>query len=194
MHWFHKRPLRALLTVSLITLFLVAACAGTPGSVGTVGPKGDPGLPGLSGNPGHPGSPGTPGNPGPQGEAGVAGAQGPKGDAANATTASLVVGSDAVVVAEGRTAGEGFTLLGGNFNPGETYLVKLEWKGAAYFLDQVDDSELKISANGAFASKWRWPSPRLAENQIPAGVYTIRVTDDSGTAATAPVVFVRSNK
>jgi len=194
MHWFHKRPLRALLTVSLITLFLVAACAGTPGGVGTVGPKGDPGLPGISGNPGNPGSPGTPGNSGPEGKAGIAGIQGPKGDTANATTAAVVVGADAVVVAEGRTAGEGFTLLGGNFTPGETYLVKLEWKGTAYFLDQVDDSDLKISANGAFASKWRWPSPRLAVNQIPAGVYTIRVTDDSGTAATAPVVFVRSNK
>lgn len=194
MHWFHKRPLRALLTVSLITLFLAAACAGTLGDAGTGGPKGDPGLPGLSGNPGNAGPPGSSGNSGPPGKTGIAGIQGPKGDTANATYASVIVGADAVVVAEGRKAGEDFTLLGGNFTPGETYLVKLDWKGTEYFLDQVDDSDLKISANGAFASKWRWPAPRLATNQIPAGVYTIRVTDDSGTAATAPVVFVRSNK
>lgn len=198
--WFKRRSFGKLVISSLILLLAAAACEGSSGSGGPAGPKGDPGLPGNPGAAGLPGEPGNPGNPGPSGASGSAGPLGPKGDPAAATAASITLDPMTLALEVGSVPGfaglsyfwdtSDFSVYGSGFTPGGPYILKLIWAGNEFLLQQRDDSELTVTDNGAFSSKWRYHLPLKDETKLAGGVYTILVQDGSGIKATAPLVVI----
>ena len=184
--WFNKRALWTFLLVSVTTLLVAVACVEGPS--GSVGPKGDPGSPGAPGAPGNPGeagapgAPGNPGNAGSQGDQGPAGIQGLPGGPAVGTTAALVVTPASVA------EGEPFWIYGSGFKPGNLYFVSIIWDDAEFFLKQEDSSEIVVNDNGAFASQWSGADIRITAKVIPAGFYTIKVTDQDDVTATEVLV------
>ena len=202
--WASQRSIGTLLVLSIVFLFAVAACEGDVGPPGLSGPKGDPGLPGNPGTAGLPGDPGNPGNPGPSGSQGSTGPTGPKGDSAPVTAGSISLDSGVIQLGVGSVSGfagvsyfwetSDFTIYGSGFTPSEAYLVKVNKAGNEFTLQQRDGGELAISENGAFASKWRYRLPQSDETKLPAGIYTIQVSDGSGVKATAPLVVTEEEK
>ena len=202
--WVNQRSVGTFLVLSLVFLFAVAACEGDVGPPGLSGPKGDPGLPGNPGTAGLPGDPGNPGNPGPSGLQGSTGSTGPKGDSAPVTAGSISLDPGVIQLGVGSVRGfagvsyfwqtSDFTIYGSGFTAGEAYLVKVNKAGNEFTLQQRDESELAISGNGAFASNWRYRLPQGDETKLPAGIYTIQVSDGSGVKATAPLVVTEEEK
>ena len=203
--WLSRRSFGKLLVLCSIFLFAATACEGDVGSPGLPGAKGDPGLPGNPGAAGLAGAPGNPGNPGPSGPQGAIGPTGSRGDPAPATAGSIFLDPGTIQLGVGSTSGFAglsyfwetgeFTIFGGGFTPGEAYLVKVNIAGNEFSgLQKRDDSELVVSGNGAFVSKWRYRLPQLDETKLPAGVYTVLVADGSGVKATAPLVVTEEEK
>ena len=171
-----RRSLSVLIVLSFVSLF-VAGCKGDDGSIGSVGSKGDPGPAGPPGASGGPGPQGSQGDTGSRGPEGARGSQGSQGDPAVATVASLAIGSSSIAV------GDDFSLNGSGFTPGSAYTAILLVGGQERSFIHVDSGPLVINNDGAFDSKWRYASA------TPAGVYTLIVTDEQGSAATAPFVI-----
>ena len=199
--WLKRNSLGKLVILSLIFLLAAAACEGDIGSGGPLGAKGDPGLPGNPGAAGLPGDPGNPGNPGPSGAQGSAGPSGPNGDPAAATAGSISLDPGTIALEVGEEGGFAgisyfwetgeFSILGSGFSPGEPYLVKLNIAGNEFGgLQKRDSSDLAVSENGTVFSTWRYRLPQLDETKLPAGIYTIIVSDGKGVKATAPLVVI----
>ena len=202
--WLRRRSLGQFLALCFIFLFAATACEGDTGPPGSPGAKGNPGLPGNPGAAGLAGAPGNPGNPGPPGFQGLTGPIGPKGADAPSTFASITLEPGTIALGEGSVRGFAgvsyfwetgeFSIYGSGFTPGEAYLVKVNKAGNEFTLQQRDDSELVVSNNGAFIGTWRYRLPQSDETKLPAGIYTISVSDGSGIKATAPLVVTEEEK
>ncbi len=203
--WLKRNSLGKLVILSLIFLLAAAACEGDIGSGGSLGAKGDPGLPGNPGAAGLPGDPGNPGNPGPSGAQGSAGPPGSKGGPAVATVGSISLDPGVIALGVGSVRGFAglsyfwetgeFSVLGSSFTPGEAYLVKMNIAGNEFGgLQKRDSSELIVSENGTFFSMWRYRLPQSDETKLPAGIYTVIVSDGKGVKATAPLAVTEEEK
>ena len=199
--WLKRNSLGRLVILSLIFLLAAAACEGDIGSGGSLGAKGDPGLPGNPGAAGLPGDPGNPGNPGPSGAQGSAGPPGPKGDLAAATVGSISLNPGTIALGVGSVSGFAglsyfwetgeFSILGSGFTPGEAFLVKLNIAGNEFGgLQKRDSNDLSVSENGTLFSTWRYRLPQSDETKLPAGIYTVIVSDGKGVKATTPLAVI----
>ena len=139
--------------------------AGPPGSPGSTGPAGPPGAQGDTGAAGSRGSSGSSGSQGPAGSTGPPGPPGPGGPSIALTASSIVPGGDTV------------TVWGAGFTDGEAVSVVVVSALAGHDLNVVGG---EANSSGAFS---------LSDSlHLPAGVYTIRATGDSGSVAVAPLL------
>jgi len=161
----HKnRKMGLLVLVSVMTL-MFAACAGA-GIEGPQGPKGDAGAPGGPGASGAVGAAGLAGVAGASGGVGASGAAGAKGASGGVTDASIVISSTS----------SSFTVIGSGFTP-----------RASFSVDVLDSGSSSVAGSGIVnddgAIKGSWDTSKSN------GVYTVTVRDESGIAATAPLVI-----
>lgn len=139
--------------------------AGPPGSPGSAGPAGPPGAQGDTGAAGPSGSSGSQGSAGPAGPAGAPGPPGPGGPSIALTASSIEPGGDSV------------TVWGAGFSDGEAVSVVVVAAVAGQDINVVGGA---ANRSGAFS---------LSDTlNLPAGVYTIMATGDSGSVAVAPLL------
>ena len=189
-----------------------AGSPGDPGLPGLPGASGNAGAPGSPGNPGPQGPQGPVGSLGPAGSPANASAASITLDpfsvelVSSAPVASCGGHGEPACDADGNPpppppcGGHGqpacpptgqksdeFQVIGSNFTPGGSYVVKVVWADNDFYLEQQDDSELLVNANGAFSSRWSWPGPTADAEQFGADIYTVVVVDGGGLEATAPL-------
>ena len=163
-----------------------AGSAGSAGPAGPAGPQGDAGPAGddgIAGPPGSPGSAGPAGPPGAQGDTGAAGASGSSGSQGSTGPAgppgppgpggpSIALAASSIV-----PSGDTVTVWGAGFANGETVSVIVTAAIAGMDLNVVGG---EANRSGAFSLS--------ASLTLPAGVYTLKATGDSGSVAVAPLL------
>ena len=196
MRLLNRRPLVTVLVLSIVTLFLAAACAGPEGTTGPQGATGATGAAGPAGAAGATGSAGAKGDKGAQGDKGAKGDTGPAGPTMPVSLAVVPTGessgSQPAVIVVG--AGEPkITVYASGLPAGDLITVELVVDDTlSYLMSRISSgSDSAVRASGAYMAKFQAPT-KLTPN-VPAGLYTIRLTaGPSGIAVSAAVLLVTS--
>jgi len=202
MRWFTPRSILTLSVLTVFMMFLAVACAGEQGSrgiQGDQGPQGDRGASGPGGDRGEVGAQGARGlrgERGPQGKEGLvgpAGAQGNEGPTLPIGIIVLATGTDSGTLPATVTVGAGepkLTVIGSGFTPIEFITVELLVGGSTYVMEHAGGSK-SVSAAGTFSKSVK--PPRGLPDAIPAGLYTVRVTaGPSLSTISAPLSMVEA--
>ncbi|MFH1141105.1 MAG: hypothetical protein V1724_05450 [Chloroflexota bacterium] len=208
----NRWPLVTVLILSIFVLFLAAACTGP---AGTTGPQGEKGATGATGAAGPQGPAGAAGAVGPAGPTGPAGAKGDKGDkgvqgdkgaagVAGATGPTLgvsliVVPTAATGVSSGSlpavivvgTQQPKITVYASGLPAGDLVIMELVIDAKTTYMMPIiaSGSDTAVRASGAFMAKYQAPAGLPAN--VAAGLYTVRLSaGPSGISVSAPVLMV----
>lgn len=200
-------PLRLgflILALSAASLFILAACQGAPGLPGKsglpgnpgnpgtigpdgpVGPQGPAGLPGLPGNPGLPGEPGNAGPPGPPGPQGSSGPQGSEGDPGISPGQNMILSTSPYLPLD-----EGFTVMGGGFQPDEYINLYLDIDGLlqpSLGITQANKTGSFSYTVDALGEDWSYAQKALA-----VGLISVGAIGGVGSIAETPAEIVKTS-
>ena len=189
-----KSPSRGFLlalSVSLISVLILAACegprgtSGNPGIPGAPGNPGSPGAPGAPGKPGLPGAPGNPGKPGLPGVQGLSGPEGPAGDAGVSPEAALTVADSTLYLDSVQVWGSGFKAL-------EAVTVFINWDDTLQpllgFVDADEGGAFVLSADATSITAIQQLTPSL----VGAAAVAVKAEGSDGSLASVPVAVIEN--